>query len=94
MICKYVQYRIKEKEDLEIVKKAISDFVAAIRTDEANTFYEAYQCEDEVSFIHFMKFLNQDEEERHRKAPYTAKFVEVLYPRCVEPPKFTDIQQL
>ncbi|MEE8114317.1 MAG: hypothetical protein V3T23_08170, partial [Nitrososphaerales archaeon] len=91
MIRKVVQYKVK-KVEVRAVEQAIIEFVAAVTQNEPHTFYEAYQCGDGVSFIHFMAYPDQDAAKKHQAAAYTLKFVEVLYPRCEAAPTFTDLK--
>ncbi|MBI4410715.1 MAG: hypothetical protein HY561_13475, partial [Gemmatimonadetes bacterium] len=80
-IVKVARYRVKATE-LGTVESAILEFVAAVRRAEAHTVYEAYRQPDGVTFLHFMSFANAGAEQMHRQAPYTLRFVDVLYPRC------------
>lgn len=93
MICKIVNYKVKTDE-LAVCQKAIREFVAAVRKNEPSTFYEAFQIEDSVNFIHIMKFKDERSEQNHKTAEYTLKFVDVLYPRCEEKPVFQDISEV
>jgi hypothetical protein len=90
MIRKIARYVVKENE-IDIVKLAIGEFVAAIKGYEPDTVYHAYQADDDITFVHVMTFSDEDAEERHRTAPYTNSFVDVLYPRCEETPVFSDL---
>lgn len=91
MIRKVAQYKVK-KAELKIVEQAIIEFVDAIAQNELHTVCEAYQGGDEISFIHFMSFPDQDAEKRHQTAAHTMRFVDVLYPRCEVAPTFTDLK--
>lgn len=91
MIHKIARYKVREAE-LKTVEQAITEFVDAIAENEPHTLYEAYQSDDSVSFVHFMSFPDQEAEKTHQTAPYTTKFVQVLYPRCEEAPAFTDLK--
>lgn len=87
-----VRYRVK-KNKVEVVKKAIREFVDAIRKKEAGTLvYEAFQEPDGASFVHFMTFRDARAEASHRKAEHTLKFVGVLYPNCEQDPVFTELR--
>ena len=90
MVTRIAQYRIAPTARLE-VEAAIRAFVAAVGQREPDTDYRAYALPDGVSFIHFMSFPTAAAEAAHRAAPYTLAFVEALYPRCEEPPRFTSI---
>ena len=91
MISKIARYKV-QKEKLEGVKKAVMEFVEAIAKNELQTLYEAYQSDDDVSFVHFMSFPDGSAEKNHQTAAHTMKFVEALYPNCEESPVFTDLK--
>ena len=91
MIRKMATYKIR-KENLERVKEAIREFVEAIDKNEPDTIYDAYQADDGLTFIHLALFPDEPTEQVHRKAEYTDRFVEVLYPCCDELPQFTDLR--
>jgi quinol monooxygenase YgiN len=90
MIRRLANYRI-DPESLEEVERAIEDFVSAIGGEEPETVYEAYRIADDVSFVHLMAFPNRDAERAHQVAPYTKRFVDILYPNCEEQPTFLDV---
>lgn len=90
MIYRIAEYMILPEETAPAFE-AIRDFVDAVRENEPETIYEAYLRDDGVTFIHFMAFPDAAAEEAHRRAPYTDRFVEVLYPRCEAPPVFTEL---
>jgi quinol monooxygenase YgiN len=86
-----VRYRV-EKGGVETARKAISEFIAMVRMNEAGTLsYDAFQV-DETGFVHFMTFRNAQAEQIHSSADYTNKFVDVLYPLCTEQPVFSEIR--
>ncbi len=91
VIRKIAQYEVRRNK-LERVNQAIIEFVDAVAQNEPHTLYEAYQKDDEVSFIHFMAFPDQDAQKRHQTAPYTIKFVEALHPNCEESSTFIDLR--
>lgn len=93
MIIKMVHYKVRP-ENLEEVRQAIKDFVVGIATIEPATRYDAYQGEDEFSFVHWMAFPGEKEEKYHQSAPHTMKFVDILYPSCEQMPVFTDLKLL
>jgi quinol monooxygenase YgiN len=90
MIRKLANYRI-DPESLEEVERAIEDFVSAIGKEEPETVYEVYRISDDVSFVHLMAFPNREAERAHQVAPYTKRFVDILYPYCEEQPTFLDV---
>ena len=91
MIRVMAEYRIKEGT-LEAVFAAIREFVAAVDEAEPETEYSAYQVDGSDRFVHLMAFVDKSTQERHQKAEYTSRFVEVLYPNCVEPPAFYSLE--
>jgi quinol monooxygenase YgiN len=91
MIRRIAEYTIREGE-LDTITAAIRRFVDAVRAYEPETRYDAYRRADTSTFIHFMAFPTEGLMRRHQQAAYTATFVEVLYPRCSEPPRFTDLE--
>ena len=38
-----------------------------------------------------MAFANEKARDLHTRTPHVKRFVEVLYPLCIEPPMFRDI---
>lgn len=90
MIRKLANYRI-DPESLEEVERAIEDFVSAIGREEPETVYKAYRITGDVSFVHLMAFPNREAERAHQVAPYTKRFVDILYPYCEEQPTFLDV---
>jgi quinol monooxygenase YgiN len=93
MVSKYVTYKI-EPDQLELVLEAVKSFVSAIKENEPDTYYAAYQQSDEVSFMHVMKFADRAAEQKHSSADYTLAFVDVLYPNCSIRPVFYNISEL
>ncbi len=92
MIYKTARYRVK-KEELEFVKKAISEFVDEVKKNEPDTLsYDAYMEDDDLSFLHFMSFKDREAEEYHRATPHVKEFVKKLYPTCDIEPYFTEIK--
>lgn len=90
MICRIAEYLIRPGEEGPVLE-AIGAFVAEVRANEPATTYDAYLRDDGLSFIHFMAFPDAAAEERHRRAPYTERFVAALYPRCEAPPVLSDL---
>jgi quinol monooxygenase YgiN len=93
MIVKLVRYRVRA-EEVEAVEAAVQEFVAAIAEHEPETTYSTYRAGSSPSYVHFMTFPDAEREHRHRDAPYTKAFTEVLYPRCDAGPTFTDLSHL
>lgn len=93
MIRLIAQYRIKEGA-YDSVQEAIKRFILAVKHEEPETQYEAYNLANSNEFIHIMAFPNESAQRRHQKASYTLEFVETLYPNCVNEPKFTPITKI
>ena len=90
MIIKLATYSVKPGS-VEIAKSAASEFVKSIKENEPGTFYESF-IYVENTFVHLMKFKNEETEEYHRTSNHTKKFVEVIYPECIDPPVFKDLE--
>lgn len=86
MIRKVARYQVREDKVSEI-KEAIKELVEAVAENEPGTFYDTYYAEDNTSFVHFMSFVDREAEEKHRNAPYTKKFYELLRPACETDPE-------
>jgi quinol monooxygenase YgiN len=93
MISKYVAFTVKP-EELQPILTAIKAFLIDIEASEPETVYEAYRITDQFSFLHVMHFADEAAADRHSKAEYTNRFVDTLYPRCTEEPKFVDIERV
>jgi quinol monooxygenase YgiN len=94
MIHKIAMYKIKE-EKLDEVLNAVQKFVNNVKGNEPSTVYNAFQfSEDNLSFIHFMSFKSEADEEKHKNAKYTEEFVKILYPTCVKEPEFKDLKNI
>lgn len=95
MIHLMIEYRVK-KDELEAVKKAVADFVDAVKDNETQTIhYISYQiAEDPLSFVHYMMFENEEAKQTHEKAEYTKEFADLLYPACEEEPVFTNLDMI
>jgi len=86
-------FRVKEGE-VKRVQRAIEAFVRAIAKNEPDTLYYASFRAGDRDFFHLMRFRNETAEKLHAKAPYTKRFVEVLYPRCEGHVVFHDVDVL
>ena len=91
MIRLMAEYRIKEGT-LGVVQSVIKEFVAATQEAEPDTEYTSYWVGGSDRFVHIMAFVDEKAQQRHQKADYTARFVEVLYPNCSVLPEFTPIE--
>jgi len=93
-VYKIAMYKAK-REKLPEVLAVIGELVTATKTNDPGTLrYEAYQEADEVSFVHFMCFVDQAADNTHRTAAHTKKFIRVIYPLCDEEPIFFDLHQI
>lgn len=90
MIRKLAKYKVRPDKITE-VEKSIQEFVDAIARSEPDTNYTAYRTNEERTYIHLMSFVDEGAEKAHQTAPYTMRFVEILYPNCEEQPRFTDL---
>ena len=91
MINIIVTYKVKRSK-LNIIKKAIRDFVSNVQKKEPGTyFYGAYQKKDKVSFVHVMCFKNRKAERIHKNSEHCKRFVSVLYPVCTKKPIFINL---
>ena len=87
-----VRYKVK-KDKLEEAKKAITEFVDAVKANEPGTIaYQVFQdnVDPDVVF-HFMIFDDEYAQTLHRKSSYVKKFVDLIYPLCAEEPVFTSL---
>lgn len=87
------RYTITER-NREEVDAAIEEFLGAIRRSEPETEYRAFRESNGRGYLHVMSFPDQAGEERHRSSPWTARFVEKLYPRCDAEPVFTELEAI
>jgi quinol monooxygenase YgiN len=86
-------FRVKEGE-VKRVARAIEAFVRAIGRSEPDTLWYASYRTGERDFFHLMTFKSGAAEQRHAAAPYTKRFVAVLYPRCEGHVVFHDVDVL
>ncbi len=94
MIAKLARFTVRP-EEVETCTAAIERFVMAVRAQEPGTrLYTSYRLPDGVSFVHVMEFADADAEALHRQSAHVREFVEVLYPRCVTPPEFTEMRRV
>ena len=86
MIRKIVEFRV-ERAHLATCVQAIETFIAAVADNEPGTLeYSSIQKEDEVSFVHFVRFEDETAEELHRGTPHARAFIEMLHPLCAVQP--------
>ena len=95
MIYIMAKYKIK-KDKLEEVKRAVIEFISAVKENEEGTLrYEAFQLKDSsLDFVHLMVFDDEKSREMHSSSDYVKKFVETLYPCCEKEPEFIDLDKL
>ncbi|MDZ4256064.1 MAG: hypothetical protein U1C71_00500 [archaeon] len=76
--------------------RAIRSFLRAIRSKEKGRtqVYEAFRFPNSFQYVHLMVFKDSPAEKAHREAPHTQKFVDALYPMCLNPPVFTRLSRL
>jgi quinol monooxygenase YgiN len=77
-----------------VVERAIKEFVRAVARNEPATRYVAYKHATRSSYVHDMTFTDASAEDRHRNAPYTKKFIDVLYPLCDAGPTFSGLTEI
>lgn len=53
-------------------------------------YYETIQEDDLVSFIHIIKFKDEEARKFHESTPYIKKFVDEMYPLSEAEPVFSD----
>lgn len=85
-----VQYTVKPEKAAKI-KAAVVKFVRGTKKEKGTLHYDAYQATDRT-FVHIMTFLNSKSEKIHASSPNTKQFTRVLYPNCIEKPKFTKLR--
>ena len=87
------QWKCKPDSE-EVVKKALREFVAAVKRNEPNTrVYTALQQADETtSFLTYFIFADQAAQAFHRSTDWVKRFTEVIYPENLEPVVFTEYE--
>ncbi len=81
-------------EKLREVKKAVAEFVGAVRKHEPRTLYLVFRENGHPVFIHWMWFENEAAERRHAQSRYNARFVKRLLPNCVGKAAFKEFRLL
>ena len=90
MLHELVKYKVK-RENIEEVIRLIEKFLDKILENEPDTlYYESIQEEDQISFIHFITFRNEEAQTLHESTTYLKEFVEHLYPLLEAKPIFSD----
>lgn len=93
MIHLLAEYTVRP-ESLAEVRSAVDTFVKAVREHEPRTEYRTFRRGSTRQFVHLMAFEDESAQKRHQEAPYTLRFVERLYPNCIEEPVFTPLTEL
>lgn len=91
-VFKIARYEVRP-EAREEVERAIQEFAAYVRAELGDSSWVTYR--DKQNPNRYVSLISADDEaadERHRKAPGTKRFVEVLYPRLVGPVEFTEYE--
>lgn len=95
MIHVIIDYRV-EQTQIKKVLKLIEEFVLGIKANEPNTlYYHSFQDQESPGkFTHVMAFKDESAQQLHRESAYCRKFVERLYPLCIEQPNPRTIDQV
>lgn len=91
-VFKIARYEV-QPEAREEVERAIQEFAAYVRAELRDSSWVTYR--DKKNPNRYVSLISADDEaadERHRKAPGTKRFVEVLYPRLVGQVEFTEYE--
>ena len=90
MIFKIARYEVRP-EARDEVERAIHEFASYVQAELAGSSWTTYRDRDNPNrYVSFISADDEEADERHRKAPGTRRFVEVLYPRLVGGVEFTD----
>jgi quinol monooxygenase YgiN len=69
--------------------KAIGILVANTKREPSTLLYQSWQSSERpTEFLHFMVFADGDAEIAHASSDAAKAFTNVLYPLCVETPRF------
>jgi quinol monooxygenase YgiN len=95
MICKTARYQVRPETVADVLGYN-REFVAAVAENEAGTIrYESLQARDDPTrFLNTMVFADAAAETHHRATAHVVRYVECLYPCCVEPPAFIDYERV
>ena len=95
MIHIIIDYKV-EQTQINKVRKLIDEFVLGIQANESGTlYYHSFQDQDNPGmFTHIMAFNDQEAQKLHQESAYCRKFVERLYPLCIEQPLSRTIDEV
>jgi hypothetical protein len=89
MKCVRIAYTVSAEANLEEVKAAIADFVAAIGVHHPAHRYSSFQAsENPLEFIHIGE-LAEEAVSDFQSQPFFRSFSSFLQTKCVNPPKAT-----
>ena len=91
-VFKIASYEVRP-EAREEVERAIQEFAAYVRAELQDSSWVTYR--DKKNPNRYVSLISADDEaadERHRQAPGTKRFVEVLYPRLAGLVEFTEYE--
>ncbi len=79
-------------EAMEMIKAAIGEFVAYVRSNEPGTLrYDVWQEQEHPTrFVHIFIFRDQEAHDQHSASAQVKRFADVLYPECLAPVEFID----
>jgi quinol monooxygenase YgiN len=83
-------------EALELVLKAVNEFVAYVQANEPGTLrYDVWQEHDDPTrFVHIFVFRDAEAHRIHSESAEVKKFSGVLYPHCLAPVEFIDYREI
>ena len=83
-------------EALDEVLRAIHEFVAYVRANEAGALrYEVWQeAEHPARFVHIFVWRDEEANRIHGESEAVKKFAGVLYPQCLAPVEFITYRQI
>ncbi len=87
MIHVIIDFKV-EQHQIKKALKLIEELVLGIQTNEPDThYYHSFEDEDYPGrFTHVMAFKDEAAQQLHQESAYCRKFVERLYPMCIEEP--------
>ena len=85
------KYSVKP-EKLKEVKKALREFIAAMKVQEPRTFYLVLRENSTPTFYHLMSFEDEAAERKHAQSKHVERFVKKIYPECLTKPTFAELK--